>query len=148
MNVREIMVEPVVLVREDTPLEEVARIMLQRRIGCLPVVDGADKLVGIITESDFTGKERGFPFSAYLAPQVFGEWVDESGIERIYEAARKRTASEIMTRQVVTATEDEPVTDLVVRMVQKDLKRVPVVRDGVPVGIVARHDLLKLMARK
>jgi len=33
-------------------------------------------------------------------------------------------------------------------MVQKDLKRVPVVRDGVPVGIVARHDLLKLMARK
>src|SRR3972149_7968894 len=108
MNVREIMVEPVVLVREDTPLEEVARIMLQRRIGCLPVVDGADKLVGIITESDFTGKERGFPFSAYLAPPAFGEWVAKSGLGRIYEAARPRTASEIMTRQVVTATEDEP----------------------------------------
>ena len=147
MKVSEIMVQPVIVVREDSTLEEVARIALQYGIGCVPVVNGQGELTGIITESDFTGRERGFPFSAYRAPQVFGEWVGKEGIERIYEAARTRIAREIMTTEVVTATEDETVTDAVVRMVEHNVHRLPVLRDRVPVGIVARHDLLKLMVR-
>ena len=101
-KVGEIMVKPVVMVEEETSLEDAARLMLERRIGCLVVVDGEGKLAGIITESDFTGRERGFPFSAYRAPQVFGEWVDRSGVERIYREARRRRVGEIMTRRVVT----------------------------------------------
>lgn len=147
MKVKEIMVQPVVVVGEDTTLEEVARSILKHRIGCLPVVDREGKLRGIITESDFIGRERGFPFSAYRAPQVFGEWVGKDDIERIHEAARTRTAREIMTADVITASEDETVTELVVRMIQRNLRRIPVVREGVPVGIATRHDVLRLMAR-
>jgi CBS domain-containing protein len=47
----------------------------------------------------------------------------------------------------VTATEDDTVTAVVERLLRHDISRLPVVRDGVPVGIVARHDLLKLLAR-
>lgn len=148
MKVKEIMTQPVVVIGEDATLEEVAQTMLDRGIGCVPVVDGEGRLTGVIVESDFTGKERGFPFSAYMAPQLLGEWVTKEGVERIYEAARTRTAKEIMTTQPAMVTEDEEVTELVAEMIDHGMHRVPVVRDGVPVGMVTRHDLLKMMARE
>lgn len=148
MKVKEIMTQPVTVIQEDATLEEVAQTMLDHGIGCVPVVDREGRLTGVIVESDFTGKERGFPFSAYVAPQLLGEWVTKEGVERIYEAARTRTAKEIMTTQPTTATEDEEITELVVEMIDHSLHRIPVLRDGVPVGIVTRHDLLKLMAQE
>ncbi len=51
LRVRQIMSRPVFTVQGDCPLEEAARIMVEQKIGCLPVMDG-DRLVGIITETD------------------------------------------------------------------------------------------------
>lgn len=110
-------------------------------------MDSQGKLRGVVTESDFTGKERGVPFSVLRAPQVFGEFISAEGIEAIQARARGMTAWEIMSRPVMTAMEDEPVVDVVARMIDRDLHRLPVVRDGVPVGMVTRHDILCLMAR-
>lgn len=53
-----------------------------------------------------------------------------------------------MTSHIVTVTEEESVTALVEKMVQCELRHIPVVRQGKPVGIVTRHDLLNLMARR
>jgi len=52
LRVKDVMTTDPVTVRPDAPLAEAARIMLERKIGCLPVVE-AGKLVGILTESDF-----------------------------------------------------------------------------------------------
>lgn len=52
LGVEKIMSSPVITVQPDTPLEEAARIMADRKIGGLPVLDEHDNLVGIITESD------------------------------------------------------------------------------------------------
>lgn len=148
MKIQEIMVKTVTTVAEDATLEEVARLMLERNIGCVPVVNQRDELCGIVTESDFTGKERTFPFSPmsiYGHPQVLGEWLPKQGVERIYEAARTRKVREIMTASVITTTEDQTVESVVQQMVSRNLHRIPVVRDHKPVGIVTRHDLLRLM---
>ncbi len=51
LKVREIMSHPVYTIGEDCPIEDAARVMVERKIGCLPVMRG-DKLVGIITETD------------------------------------------------------------------------------------------------
>src|SRR2546428_7299593 len=56
MRARELMSSPVITVSPDTPLKEVAELMLSRRVSGLPVVDGGDHLVGIISESDFLPK--------------------------------------------------------------------------------------------
>jgi CBS domain-containing protein len=141
------MVEPVIVIRENATLVEAARTMLEHSIGCLPVVNEQGELSGIITESDFTAKEKGIPFSTFRAPQVFGKWVDECSIERIYSAARTMTAREIMRRDVITVTEDDSVAVVLDRMLRHNITRIPVMRDRVPVGMVARHDLLKLMAQ-
>ena len=146
MNVSEIMSEPVVSVGEDTSLQEAASIMLDNGFGCLPVVNGEGKLVGILTESSFTAKEKGVPFSTFRAPQLLGRWLSETGVEKIYAEARDTRVADIMTAPVVTVTEEESINRAVELMLRHDINRVPVVRDWVPVGVVARHDLLRLLA--
>jgi CBS domain-containing protein len=73
--------------------------------------------------------------------------VPKEGIEEIYKAARTITAKEIMTGPVITVSEDDPIEEAVRKLLSYDINHVPVVREGVPVGIVARHDLLNLMIK-
>jgi nucleotide-binding universal stress UspA family protein/predicted transcriptional regulator len=144
---RDIMVSPVITAREETTLEELAHTMLENRVGALPIVNDDGSLVGIVTESCFAGEEHCPPFSVYRMPQLLGEWVPRAGIERIYEAGRQMRARQIMSRPVVTATSDEPIASIVGKMVHHDITSVPIVDAGVLVGIVTRHDLLKMLAR-
>jgi CBS domain-containing protein len=147
VTVREIMSQPVVTVHEDTSVPEVARVMQRHDIGAVVVVDAEGRLRGIITESDFTGIGRCVPFSLALAPVVFGARAATlAELERIYAMARTLTAGQVMSGRVHTATESEEVGAVVHRMLGRNLKHVPVVRDGMPVGMLARHDLLKLVA--
>jgi acetoin utilization protein AcuB len=60
LTVREVMTGSVVVVDPDRPAAEAARIMLDHKIGALPVVDGG-RLVGIVTESDFVRAVAGVP---------------------------------------------------------------------------------------
>jgi CBS domain-containing protein len=147
VTVKEIMSRPVVTVDERTLAPDVARVMQEHDIGAVVVVDAAGRLRGIVTESDFTGIGRCIPFSLALAPVVFGARApDMAELERIYAMARKLTARQIMTERVHTAEESEEVGAVVHRMIARGLKHVPVVRDGKPVGMLARHDLLALIA--
>lgn len=143
---RDIMVSPAITVREHTTVEEVANTMLDHRIGCVPVVDENDTLRGVITHSDFTGEERCPPFSVYRTPQLFGKWVPRAGIERIYEAGRTLRAEQIMSAPVVSVTADESVASIVDKMVHHDITSLPVVDEGRVIGIVTRHDLLKMLS--
>lgn len=148
MKVKQMMSHPAVVVAEDATLEEVARTMLDHHIGCVPVVDRQGKIVGIITESDFAAKEKGLPFSTFRAPQLLGQWIGSDSVERIYEAARRMKASEIMRTQIVTVTEEASMNEAVELMFRHDINRIPVVRDGAPVGIVSRHDLLRMIVEQ
>jgi acetoin utilization protein AcuB len=77
LRVRQIMSRPVITVEGDCPVEEAARIMVERKIGCLPVMDG-ERLAGIITETDIFkalvevlgGQENGFRLTLRLPDQV------------------------------------------------------------------------------
>ncbi|MBI1963202.1 MAG: CBS domain-containing protein [Candidatus Rokubacteria bacterium] len=149
MLVKEIMTSPVITVRTDTPAPEVARLMQERDIGAVVVVDEGGRLCGIITESDFTGIGRCVPFSLDLAPIVFGARAATLGeLERIYAMARKLRAKDVMSEKVETLQESDEVGSAVHRMLNHSLKHLPVMRDGTPVGMVARHDLLKLLAKE
>ncbi len=148
MKVSEIMTEPVLIIEEDRTLEEVAQKMLHDKIGGLPVVDSDGKIVGMVTESDFSAKEHAIPFSRQYAPQLFGEWMSKEGVDKAYEAARGIQVKEIMSSPAITIEGDETVAEAVRKMLENSVHRLPVVKDGVPIGIVSRHDLLKLVVQK
>jgi CBS domain-containing protein len=145
MQVKDIMRQPVIFVREEASLAETAQLMLTHHIGCMPVVNAQSHLTGIITESNFVAKEKGVPFSTFRAPQVFGQWLGEKHLEDIYRQARTLTAGEVMHRQVVTVTADDSLETVVKLMLRHDINRIPVVQDGIPIGIISRHDMLQVM---
>lgn len=148
MKVGEIMTEPVLTITQDRSLEEVAHKMLNSKVGGLPVVDDEGKIVGMVTESDFSAKEHAIPFSRIYAPQLFGEWMSKEGVDKAYQAARSIMVKEVMTTPAITITEDETVAEAVRRMLDHKVHRLPVVKDGVPLGMVSRHDLLKMVVQK
>ncbi len=145
MKVSQIMRQPVISMLEDDTLEEAARIMLENNLRGVPVVNGQGTISGFLSVSDYLTKDKHLPFSRFHAPQLFGKWIGREGIERIYEEARTTPVKEIMSTHVISVTEDDSIEKLVGLMLDRDLNRIPVVRDGVPVGIVARFDLLRLM---
>lgn len=145
MLAREIMTAPVITVGETTPLDQAARLMLERGIGCLVVVNPEQKVVGILCESDFTAKRDGIPFSTFSHPQVLGRWIGRDGIERAYREAAQRSIGEIMSRPVYTVGPADRLEQVLELMLEHDLKHVPVVEQEKPLGVITPHDLLKLM---
>lgn len=99
----------------DTPVKELAQLIIGARIGGLPVLDG-DELVGIVTSTDLLANEP---------------------------SLAARTAQDVMTPSPVTLTEDMTVSGAA-RMLQKNgIKRAPVMRGKRLVGVVTRADLLR-----
>lgn len=145
MQVKEIMVSPVVSVKPDDTLEDVARIMIKNRIGCVPVVGKDSELLGIITENEFTVNEKRFPFSREYAPKLFGMWVTKDNIDEMYDAAKTIYAKDLMYQNPVTVDMEDSVFDLLKKMIDQSVDRVPVLNNNRVIGIVARHDLLKLI---
>lgn len=149
MLAREIMSTPVITVEESTPLPEVAALMKRHDIGCVPVVNSAGAITGVITESDFAGIRRSIPFTLNLAPVIYGSRPpSEKELAEMLRHAQKMTARELMTSErLATTAEDAQVGEVVHAMLKRNVKHMPVVRDGKPVGMIARHDLLSLFGK-
>ncbi|MEQ1885835.1 MAG: CBS domain-containing protein [Bryobacteraceae bacterium] len=145
MTAKDIMTTAVVTVKDNATLENAAKLMLEYRIGGLPVVDAQGKLCGIVTESDFSEKERCVPFSTFKAPQLFGKWLSTKQIEKVYQDARSIPVRDVMSREVWSVEENDAVETVIALMLRHDINRVPVVRAGRVAGIIARRDLLQMM---
>lgn len=145
MQVSQLMSSPIISVTRDTKVPEIARLMHERNIGAVVVVNEDGTLAGLITEGDFTGIGRCVPFTLERAPVIFGaRAASTSELESIWADARRLAAREVMTEKVFTTTETADVGAVVQEMLRRDLKHVPVMRGNAPVGMLARHDVLKL----
>jgi CBS domain-containing protein len=143
----DIMTSPVVTVGPDAQVGETARLLLENRISAVPVVDGAGKLLGIVSEGDLmrraeTGTER--RPSWWLA--LFS---DAEAQARAFVKTHARRVADVMTRNVVTVAEDTALEDIADTLEKNRIKRVPVMRGDRLIGIVSRADLLHgLVARR
>jgi CBS domain-containing protein len=144
MNAGDIMTPKVVSVRPDASILEAMQLMLANRISGLPVIAEGDKLVGIVTEGDFlrraeTGTQRARRrwLEFFIGP---GKLADQ------YVQTHGRKVSQVMTPDPVTITEDTPLDVVVSLLEERRIKRLPVVRSGVVVGIVSRANLLHALA--
>ena len=145
MKIKNLMSSPVITIHVDSSLREAAELMIKNKVGCLPVINDKDELVGILSESDFIAKSHNIPFSRYDAPQLFGNWLSKDAIERMYKEASNIKIRDIMTKQVITVKEEDTVEDLVNLLIKHGFYRFPVVKNKKPVGIVSKRDFLKLI---
>lgn len=145
MKARDIMTHSVRTVREDCTLEDAARCMLAQNIGCLPVTNSDGKLAGITTESDFAERKRESRsrFTAFPRSSVTG--CPNRVSKRCTPRARSRHVGEFMSRAVACVDVGDELEAVFTKMQKTGFHRLPVVAAGLPVGIIARHDLLRLM---
>ena len=119
MMARDLMKRDLVMVRRGTRLIDAIRLMSSRNVGSVLVVDEDGKLVGIFTERDLL--------------RIVAEDEDISGEIDHY-----------MSRSLVTVKPEEPLIEVVKKMVKANIRHIPVVNDeGAPVGIISARDILR-----
>jgi CBS domain-containing protein len=131
-----------VVVKETAPYKEIIRLLDEYRVNALPVVDGVNHLVGIVSEADLLLKEE---FLGQGEAHVVGR--RRRRIERA--KAKGLVARDVMSSPVVTTTPDADLTGLARVLHDHNVKQVPVTSpQGRVVGIVSRRDLLRIFLRK
>lgn len=145
MLAKDVMTKDVVTVAPDTPVAEIAKRLIERRISAVPVIGGDGRIAGIVSEGDLmrraeSGTARRTPWWLRL--------LAVEGDVREYVKSRGQRARDVMTTDVVTVTERTPLDKVAALLERRRIKRVPVVRRGKLVGIVSRANLLHgLVAR-
>jgi len=143
MQVKDVMTTQVVSVRPRTPLKDVARTMVARRVSGMPVVDDDGSLLGVVSEGDILVKERGRPGTGSLLDHLLEVNGHEAGK---HEA---RDAADAMTSPPVTIRPDRPVAEAASLMLDRCVNRLPVIdKHGKLVGIVTRADLVRAFVRE
>ena len=144
MKACDIMTQPVISVEADTPVETAVRLMLQKKISGLPVVDGSGNLVGMVTEGDFL--RRAEAGTEHKQSRWLDFLIGPGRLADRYAKAHGRKVGEIMTDDVKSADEQTQLGDIVAMMERNRIKRVPVLRGKKVVGIVSRANLLRALA--
>lgn len=144
MKAADVMVSHVVAVKPETSVAEAAKLMSEKDVSALPVVDQEGRLVGIVSEADLIQREE-------IGTDIHRPWWVEAMMPAATLAAEfakshgKRVA-EVMSENVITATEDTPLAEIAGILERKRIKRVPIMRDGHLVGIVSRANLIQALA--
>lgn len=141
MRARDIMTPDPVSVPPETPLEVVAALMAERHISGLPVVETDGRLVGLVTDGDLMRRlsaKEDKPASFFAA--ILGANADQA---LAYARAHGRRVRDVMSTNLATVGPDATVEEVAHILETKRIRRVPVVSDGMLVGVVSRADLLR-----
>ena len=143
MRARDLMTTSLVTVPPDAPVEAVARVLSDRGISGAPVVDSSGKLLGMVTEGDLMRRLA----AVEDRPQSWIAGLFRSAEEQAARYARThgRKARDVMTTDLVTVDEDTPIEHIARIIEEKNIRRVPVERDGKLLGVVSRADLLRAL---
>jgi CBS-domain-containing membrane protein len=147
VKVREIMVRDVVQARADTPVHLIAQQMRDHNVSGVPVVDDAGSIIGIVSELDLIVRNTRLDPPAFF--QILDGQIPLESPEHYQERLRHMLgthAADVMTEEVVIVGPDAELEDLAELMVKRGVNPIPVVEDGVMVGIVSRHDIVRMMA--
>lgn len=143
MQVKDFMTSQVISLNLDSTVTDAANLMIEKRLSVVPIIDYKKHLVGIITESDFIGKDAEIPHALASIKRVLGQISYFSNIEEIYEKAQDKPLRQVMTPNPTYVEPEDSLSYVVQLMGSRNIKRAPVVDGEKLVGIVTRKDLIK-----
>jgi len=132
LAVRDVMTDRPHTTTADTPLREAASVIAAGGFGALPVVDESGLLVGMLSERELV---------RYLMQSQLQQG---AGVRTPTETGKhRRLVRDVMTRQVLCVSPEQPLSEVASIMVNKDLDAVPVVREGRVAGYLSRGDIIR-----
>lgn len=143
---QDIMTSEVITISPEADITEAVKILLDKGINGLPVVDGEGRLVGILCQSDLVRMQKSLPIPSLFT--LLDGFVPLSS-SALLEAEVKRIAaskvSDAMSTKVVTVAPDKTIDEIAALMVDKKFHTLPVMQDGKLLGIVGKKDVLKTL---
>ena len=140
----DVMTTDVITVTPETTVRDIAALLHSKRISGVPVVDAAGQILGIVTEGDLVLREaiagehrRSWWLTLFDNPNV---------LARDYAKTHGRMARDIMTTSVISVGPTATLPEIAKTLERHRIKRVPVIKDGLLMGIVTRSNLLQALA--
>ena len=147
MKASQIMSKNVITVKRDTTIEDIAHILTNNKISGVPVVDDENRVVGMVTEKDLLYKDIEPHFPPVI--EILGGLIFLKGVKKYNEELRKLVATkaeDIMTKDIITVEEDMTVGRIAELMIEKEINRLPVLKDDKLTGIISRADVVRSMS--
>jgi CBS domain-containing protein len=138
--VRDVLSRPLVTVAPEATLGEAARLMVRHGVAALPVVSEENEMLGLVSHGEIL---------QYLLPRYSGrggsgEYPAAGRAPRLSTSmVREVMVRDVMDRSVLCLSEEQSLTEAASLMVNRKLERVPVVREGALVGVLAREDIVR-----
>ena len=144
MHAIDVMTSAVVTVDENATVQAAAKLLLEHCISAVPVVDKDNRVIGMVSEGDLlhraeTGTEQRRSWWLEMMTST-------NQLAAEYIKSHSAKVKDVMTRDVISVTEETAVADIAVLLETHRIKRVPVLRDGRLVGIVSRANLVRALA--
>jgi CBS domain-containing protein len=136
MRAKDIMSSPVHTVSQTASVEAAAALMTAKAVTALPVVDDDDRLVGMVSESDLLWHRVPSDPTTHLRP-----------VPDLDTSVRPGMVLEVMASYPLATEPETDVAAVAEAMLEHDVRSLPVVDDGVLVGIISRRDILRAMVR-
>lgn len=140
----DIMTRKVITVTTETPVRELARILMENTISGVPVVDSNGNVIGVVTESDLIDQNKKVHIPTVIT--ILDSFIYLESPERMEQEIRKiagATVADIYTGKAVTVTPDTPVDELATIMSEKSIHTLPVVENGKLLGVIGKKDIIR-----
>ncbi len=146
LMIHDIMTTDVATVHRDTPLRDAARLLLERRISGLPVVDENNKLVGIVTEADFL-TSLGIP--CHHPAHSLWQTLESMFKHQPDTGNTPEKVAEIMAHEVISISGNKTLHDAIDSMKKHHIKRLVVTdKQGQVQGIITRSNLVQVLLQQ
>ena len=143
---QDIMTKSVLTISPDADITEAAKMLLEKQINGLPVIDASGNLVGIICQSDLVRMQKSLPIPSLFT--LLDGFVPLSSTALLETEVKRIAASKVsdaMTSKVVTIPSDMGLDEIAALMVDKKFHTLPVVEKGRLVGVVGKKDIIKTL---
>jgi len=145
-TVGDLMTKEVISLPPDAPVLDAHKVLEERRIKGLPVVDGERRLLGVLTEHELfmTGSSLHLPTLQKIF-SGFQLWKGEKSLEQEIHALGNIKVGDVMNRDPMVVSERATLAEVVVALRDEKVTFVPVINEKEQVvGVVSRHDILKI----
>ncbi|WP_418791571.1 CBS domain-containing protein [Phosphitispora sp. TUW77] len=149
MEAKDIMTADVITVSPDDTVEHVIKLLLDKKISGVPVLNKDREVIGIVTEGDLMLRSQELRVPSYI--QILGGVIYLDDPAEFKDTLRKVVAVKVeglMTEDPITVDEDTDLEEIATIMADNGINRVPVTREGKLVGIISRADIIRSLAMK